>query len=172
MLTLSTLENTHRPKKNRKRVGRGVGSGTGKTCGRGHKGDKSRSGYKRRYGNEGGQKPLYKKLPTRGFCNERFRLRYFAISLGLIEKLYEEGELVSLSTLADKGIHVERDAKGLKVLANGELTKKVSIEAHAFSAAALEKLGNLKISYSIVEGSSKESFKGPSKESSNALRGS
>ncbi len=150
MTNLSSLKNTHRPTKNVQRIGRGPGSGRGKTSGRGNKGDGSRSGYQRRFGHEGGQKPLYKKLPTRGFSNLRFARRYHAISLSVIERLYRDGEVVSIETLADKGIALDRKCAGLKILSNGDLTKKVSIEAAAYSAGALEKLQNQKIVHTVV----------------------
>ncbi len=140
MITLSELANTHRPSKKVQRVGRGVGSKRGKTCGRGNKGDKARQGYKQTYGQEGGQIPLYKKLPTRGFTNGKFRNVNFAINLGMIDKLYKDGEVVSLKTLQEKGFAPRRIPGGLKILSNGELKKKVSIQAAFVSEAAAEKL--------------------------------
>src|SRR3990172_831913 len=103
MIILSQLTNTHRPSKQRHRVGRGMGSKCGKTCGRGNKGDKARRGYKHHFGQEGGQIPLYKKLPTRGFTNGMFKNENFAINLGMIDKLFSDGEIVSLNTLQEKG---------------------------------------------------------------------
>jgi len=144
MITLSQLANTHRPKKKVQRVGRGVGSKRGKTCGRGNK------GYKYRFGHEGGQIPLYKKLPTRGFANGRFTSYVFAINLQMIDKLYQDGEIVSLNTLQEKGIAPRRVSGGLKILSNGELTKKVSIEARFFSQATEEKLKKQGISYQKI----------------------
>ena len=91
MITLSTLMNTHRAKEKVQRVGRGLGSKRGKTCCRGVKGDKARSGYNRRYGYEGGQLPLYRKLPCRGFSNARFRSEPVAINLSTIDKLFDDG---------------------------------------------------------------------------------
>src|SRR5690242_5267662 len=108
MMDLSNLANTHRPKKKVQRVGRGVGSKRGKTSGRGNKGDKARRGYLRRYGQEGGQIPLYKKIPTRGFSNERFRIASFAVNLGVIEKFFETGDTVSLETLQERRLAPRR----------------------------------------------------------------
>lgn len=150
MITLSQLANTHRPKQKVQRVGRGVGSKRGKTCGRGNKGDKARQGYKYRFGHEGGQIPLYKKLPTRGFTNGRFASYVFAINLQMIDKLYQDGEIVNLNTLQEKGVAPRRVSGGLKILSNGELTKKVTIEARSFSQATEEKLKKQGISYQKV----------------------
>ncbi len=150
MMNLAQLSNTHRPAKKRYRVGRGMGSKCGKTCGRGSKGDKARRGYKHHFGQEGGQIPLYKKLPTRGFTNGRFKNVLFAINLGMIEKFYTDGEIVSLQTLQEKGIAPRRVPGGLKILSSGELTKKVEIKASFFSQAAQEKLKLKGISFQEV----------------------
>jgi len=139
MTSLNNLQNTHRPHKPRKRVGRGIGSGTGKTCGRGEKGMGSRSGSKRRLGYEGGQFRTFMKLPIRGFSNVRFQKRLDAINLSQIESLYENGETVSLDTLRDRGFLTGK-SYGIKILGNGELTKKVIIEAEEVSDTAREKI--------------------------------
>src|SRR6185436_4473474 len=99
MMTLSQLSNTHRPRKKVQRVGRGVGSKRGKTCCRGGKGDSARRGYKARPGHEGGQLPLYRKLPTKGFPNGRFKSEVHAINLGRLNQLFEDGAVVNLETL-------------------------------------------------------------------------
>jgi large subunit ribosomal protein L15 len=151
MVKLSELKNTSRPKKKIQRVGRGIGSGRGKTSGRGEKGDGSRSGYKRRYGYEGGQVPLYRKLPIRGFTRGRFVKPSQAINLSDIEDYFNDGDVVNMATLREKGLIHRRLPSGIKILSNGELTKKVTIEANAFSKAAAEKLESLKISFTIVE---------------------
>ncbi len=140
MTTLATLQNTTRPYKKIQRVGRGVGSGRGKTCCRGQKGDKSRSGYKRRYGKEGGQLPLFRKLPTRGFANGRFRKEVVAVNLGLIDKLYSDGEVVSEQTLREKRILTRASSVGFKILNHGKLTKKVTFEVEFLSQAARDQL--------------------------------
>lgn len=151
MITLSNLKNTHRAKKNVRRVGRGVGCKKGKTCGRGAKGDKSRSGYKRRYGQEGGQLPLYRKLPTRGFSNARFRLEVASVNLALIETHFKNGEVVNLENLREKGLIPRRQLPGgIKILGQGELKKKVTVEAHYFSQSAKDKLEKNSISYKEI----------------------
>lgn len=150
MMKLSELSNSHRPSKKVRRVGRGMGSKRGKTCGKGNKGDKARRGYQRRHGQEGGQMPLYKKLPTRGFTNGRFKKVDFAINLGMIERLFQDGDVVSLIALQQKGYAPRRVDAGLKILSKGELTKKVTIEAAAFSAGAEEKLKKQGIKFTQV----------------------
>lgn len=150
MINLSTLTDTHRHRKKVQRVGRGVGSKRGKTCGRGSKGDKSRSGYKYQFGREGGQLPLYRKLPCRGFSNSKFRKEVCAVNLGKIEEFYLDGEVVNFDSLRQKGLVSREAVRGIKILSDGELTKKVTIEAHAFSQTAKEKLEKLAIPYKIV----------------------
>ena len=150
MLTLSALKNTHRPKKNVQRVGRGNGSKRGKTCCRGSKGDKARSGYKRRYGREGGQLPLYRKLPTRGFTNAKFKTKIFTLNLSDIQDLFDDGDKVNMDVLLYRKIATPVYAGGLKILSMGELTKKVEIEAVAISAQAQEKLKMNNISFKIL----------------------
>lgn len=150
MNTLSTLKNTTRPKKKIQRVGRGEGSGRGKTCCRGNKGDKSRSGYKRRYGQEGGQLPLYRKMPRRGFSRARFAKEGLSINFSLINLMYADGETVSVETLRKKGYAPRQLPGGLKILAVGKLDKKVKIEAHAYSANAKKALEEQKIEHKVV----------------------
>jgi len=147
MITLSTLSNTHRPHQQVQRVGRGLGSKRGKTCCRGSKGDSARRGYKSRFGNEGGQLPLYRKLPVRGFSNGRFKSEVYAINLSLITQLYQDGETVNTKTLREKGCCPREVCGGLKILSNGDIKKKVTIEAHAFSKGAIAKLEKAKISF-------------------------
>lgn len=129
------LSNLRAPKganSNKKRVGRGMGSGIGKTSGRGHKGQGSRSGSRLMRGFEGGQMPLHRRLPKRGFTNI-FRTEYFVLGLGTIAEL-GEAEL-TLEKLQERGIVKGRN-KLVKVLANGELNSAVTVHAHKFSAAA------------------------------------
>ena len=121
-------------KRSRKRVGRGPGSGTGKTAGRGHKGQKSRSGYSRRYGFEGGQMPLVRRIPKRGFTNI-FRIEFEIVNLRDLERVFADGDTVSPEMLAEKGL-IRRGKKRVKVLADGALKKKLTVQAHKFSAAA------------------------------------
>lgn len=149
MIKLSELENSSRDLKKSKRVGRGISSGRGKTCGRGTKGAGARSGYKRRYGYEGGQFRLYMKLPIRGFSNERFRKRYDSINLDLIDKLFNDGDVVSLESLRERG-YIKGVSYGLKVLGNGTLTKKISIQAASYSDSAKQKLQEANIEFAIV----------------------
>lgn len=146
MFSLNNLKNTHKERKPRKRVGRGIGSKHGKTCGRGEKGAGSRSGYKRRYGKEGGNEPLFKKIPIRGFNNKRFQKKYDVVNLLHIEQLFEDGEIVNINTLREKGF-LSGPSHGLKVLGTGDLTKKVKIEADSISDGAQVKLKNSKITF-------------------------
>lgn len=150
MITLSNLTNTTRPKKKVQRIGRGQGSGRGKTSGRGEKGDKSRSGYKRRYGKEGGQLPLFRKLPCRGFSNVQFANEIYTINLGMIDQIYSDNEVVSLETLREKGYLNKNKVVALKILSDGEITKKVTIEAQALSKTAKTKLEDAGISVTIT----------------------
>ncbi len=151
MTQLDQLTNTTRPKKKIQRVGRGPGSGRGKTSCRGHKGDGSRSGYRRRFGYEGGQVPLYKKLPCRGFTRGRFTPTIaLSINLEQLDKIYENGEVVNLSSLREKGILSKSKRGGLKILSRGELSKKVTIEAHSFSKEAARKLEQGSISFKVL----------------------
>ena len=119
------------------RKGRGPGSGNGKTAGKGHKGQNARSGGGVRLGFEGGQLPLYRKLPKRGFKNH-FAKEYAIINVSDLNK-FEDGATVNLETLMNAGI-IRKPLCGLKVLGNGEITKKVTVEAAIFSASAKEKI--------------------------------
>ena len=119
------------------RRGRGAGSGNGKTAGKGHKGQNARSGGGVRPGFEGGQLPLYRKLPKRGFKN-RFAVNYAIVNVSALNK-FEDGAVVDLATLVEKRI-VRKPLDGLKVLGNGELTKKLTVKATVFSATAKEKI--------------------------------
>ncbi len=125
----------------RKRVGRGPGSGLGKTAGRGEKGQKSRSGFARKPGFEGGQMPLHRRVPKRGFSNEPFRKQFAYVNLGRLE-VFEAGTIVTPELLLKQGI-VKRLRDGLKVLADGELTKALTVHAHRFSAKAKERIAGL-----------------------------
>ena len=122
------------------RKGRGVGSGNGKTAGRGHKGQNSRSGGGVRPGFEGGQMPLYRRLPKRGFNNSRFASHYIEINVQDLE-IFADGTTVDSALLADTGIlSVAKVNDGIKVLGTGELTKKLVVKAKKFSASAKEKI--------------------------------
>jgi large subunit ribosomal protein L15 len=129
-------------KRQRKRVGRGPGSGNGKTAGRGHKGQKSRSGYSRRYGFEGGQMPLVRRIPKRGFTNI-FRVEFQVVNFRDLERVFSEGDTVSPESLIEKGL-VRGGKRPIKVLADGDLSKKLIVRAHKFSGSAragIEKAG-------------------------------
>jgi large subunit ribosomal protein L15 len=141
MTLLSNLKNTHTYRKNVQRVGRGVGSRRGKTSCRGHKGAKSRSGYKRRLGNEGGQLPLYRKIPCRGFSNARFEMDIYAINLARVNELYQEGETVSRQSLIEKGILPMTSKAEVKVLAGGKLTKSLKFDVKHMSSSVKQLLG-------------------------------
>ena len=119
------------------RKGRGPGSGNGKTAGKGHKGQNARSGGGVRPGFEGGQLPLYRKLPKRGFKN-RFAKNYAIVNVADLNR-FNDGDRVTLAALIEAGI-VRKELDGLKVLGNGELTKKITVEAKVFSATAKEKI--------------------------------
>ena len=141
-MELNDLRPAKGAKRTRRRVGRGPGSGLGKTAGRGHKGQKSRSGYARRFGFEGGQMPLVRRIPKRGF-NNRFRVEYQVVNLRDLERAFDNGETVSPEQLIGKGL-VRAGAERVKILAAGELTKKLTVQAHGFSQpakAAIEKAG-------------------------------
>ncbi len=150
MLTLSELKNTSRPKKKIQRVGRGIGSKRGATSGRGTKGDGSRRGYSRRFGYEGGQVPLYRKLPVRGFTRGRFVKVSKGVTLADIERHFADGETANPETLREKGMIPRLVPGGIKILARGEVTKKIRIEAHAFSAGAKLKLESRSIQYQVI----------------------
>ena len=119
------------------RVGRGTGSGNGKTAGKGHKGQNARSGGGVRPGFEGGQIPLYRKLPKRGFHN-KFAKTYSIVNVDVFNK-FEDGAVVDLASLMENKI-VRKANDGLKVLGNGEITKKITVKAAVFSATAKEKI--------------------------------
>ena len=135
-MNLSNLKPPAGQKHSPKRIGRGMGSGMGKTATRGSKGARSVSGYSIMRGFEGGQMPLHRRLPKRGFTNI-FKKHYALVNLGRLDKL--EGDQFNPERLAELGVvHKLRD--GLKVLGSGELTRKIRIEAHLFSKSALEKI--------------------------------
>lgn len=149
MFNLSNMQDTTRPKRKFRRLGRGTGCKRGKTCGRGEKGDGSRQGYRRRFGYEGGQVPLYLKLPVRGFTRGGFKEESVAIPLTLIDKKYNDGEKVNLTTLREKGMIPRKVPGGVKIL-DGTLNKKVQIEAHSYSKAAAAALEKNKIEHTII----------------------
>ncbi len=137
-MKLHELEKNIGAKQAKKRVGRGPGSGLGKTCGRGQKGQKARSGGSINPVFEGGQLPLYRRLPKRGFSNYLFKKEYAVINLGDLN-VFENGTLVTPALLKEKGI-IKKQLSGIKVLGNGKLEKKLTIQANKFSASAIEKI--------------------------------
>ncbi len=134
---LESLKPARGAVKNKKRIGRGPGSGWGKTAGRGHKGAKSRSGYSRRYGFEGGQMPLIRRLPKRGFVNN-FAKELATVNVRDLER-FPEGTVVTPELLQTTGL-IRKLGDGLKVLGDGELKKNLVVQAHRFSATAIAKI--------------------------------
>ena len=120
------------------RKGRGPGSGNGKTAGKGHKGQNARSGGGVRPGFEGGQNPLYRRLPKRGFYN-RFAKEYAIVNVALLDKRFNDGDVVDVNALVENGI-IKNIKSGIKVLGNGEISKKLTVKASIFSGAAKEKI--------------------------------
>lgn len=135
-MNLSQLKPPAGQKRASRRVGRGMGSGHGKTSGRGHKGQRSVSGFRRMLGFEGGQMPLHRRLPKRGF-NNIFRKQYAIVNVGRLEKL--DGDTFDADHLRALGV-VKNIKDGLKILGNGELTRIITVKAHLFSKTAEEKI--------------------------------
>lgn len=128
-------------KTEKKRVGRGTSSGMGKTSGKGHKGQKSRAGYSRKAGFEGGQLPLYRRIPKRGFSNALFKCRYAVINLSDLNR-FDENTVVTPELLKESGI-VKNQLDGIKVLGKGKLEKKLTVKANKFSLTAKESIESL-----------------------------
>ena len=122
----------------RRRIGRGIGSGSGKTSGRGHKGWGARSGSSRRPGYEGGQMPIYRRVPKRGFTNAAFRTDYTIVNVGALND-FEDGATVDLQAVIGRGL-ASMNTPLLKVLGNGELKRKLTVRAQKFSKSAAEKI--------------------------------
>ena len=137
-MKLHELKSNEGAFKTSKRVGRGTASGHGKTSGKGHKGQNARSGGGVRPGFEGGQLPLFKRLPQRGFSNAMFKKVYATINVSDLEK-FDNGAVVTPELLKEMGI-LKKQLSGVKVLGNGELTKKITVKAHKFSKSAIEKI--------------------------------
>ena len=135
------LENLPKSKETKvnKRVGRGPGSGMGKTSTRGENGQKSRSGASIAAWFQGGQSPLYRRIPKRGFNNKRFRTEFATINLDTLSKFFKNGDTVTPEILRERGI-IKKQLCGIKVLASGELDKKITIKAHRFSSKAVTKI--------------------------------
>lgn len=137
------LENLPKSKETKvsKRVGRGPGSGMGKTATRGENGQKSRSGASIPAWFQGGQTPLSKRLPNRGFNNKQFETKYATINLSELDKFFDDGDIVTPEVLKERKI-IKKQLSGIKVLGSGELTKKITVKAHRFSAKAVTKIEN------------------------------
>jgi len=140
-MKLNTMHPNDGATTTKKRVGRGIGSGLGKTSGKGHKGQNARSGGGVRPGFEGGQLPLFRRLPKRGFSNARFKVEYATINLSDLNR-FEDGAVVTPELLKEMGL-VKNQLDGIKVLGNGTLEKKLTVKAHSFSASAKEKIESL-----------------------------
>jgi large subunit ribosomal protein L15 len=138
-MDLSNLTNTPGARHRRKRVGRGCGSGMGKTSTRGHKGQAARKGHKQKLGFEGGQMPLVRRLPKRGFNNARFNDKALAVNLADLEKKFETGAEITIEALAKAGFSDNKRPK-VKILAKGELTKKFAVKGVPCSASAKAKI--------------------------------
>jgi large subunit ribosomal protein L15 len=137
-MKLHELKPAEGAKHARKRIGRGIGSGTGKTAGKGHKGQNARSGGGVRLGFEGGQTPLFRRLPKRGFNNSVFATEYAEVNVGKLNK-FEAGTVVTPELLKEAKI-IKSLKDGVKILGNGELTVGLTVQAQAFSKSAIEKI--------------------------------
>ncbi|HOL72895.1 MAG TPA: 50S ribosomal protein L15 [Bryobacteraceae bacterium] len=135
-MNLSALKPPAGQTKNKRRVGRGMGSGRGKTSGRGHKGQHSISGFSQKRGFEGGQMPLHRRLPKRGFRNI-FKKEYAVVNVGVLQRL--EGDQFTPERLLELGV-IKTLGDGLKILGSGELTRPIQVQAHLFSKSAQEKI--------------------------------
>jgi large subunit ribosomal protein L15 len=136
-MSLSNLKPPKGAKHAKKRIGRGQGSGNGKTAGRGHKGAKSRSGFKFKRGFEGGQMPLHRRVPKRGFHNP-FRVEYAVVNLDTLGEAFEAGAVVTLEALREAGLL--NGGQRLKVLGRGDIGKALTVHAHKFSGTAADKI--------------------------------
>ena len=137
-MDLSNLKPAERSKFSKKRVGRGHGSGTGAQAGRGHKGAKSRSGFKFKRGFEGGQMPLHRRIPKRGFHNE-FRTESAVVNLDTLAERFDAGTVITPELLREQGV-IRSKGQKIKVLARGDISKNLTVQAHKFSGKAAEKI--------------------------------
>jgi large subunit ribosomal protein L15 len=148
-MDLSNLKPAERSKFSKKRVGRGQGSGNGVQAGRGHKGAKSRSGFKFKRGFEGGQMPLHRRIPKRGF-NNPFRVEYAIVNLDTLAERFEAGTVITPELLRERGlIHSVRHP--IKVLARGDISKNFTVQAHKFSGKAAERIAAAGGSTAVLE---------------------
>lgn len=166
MLDLSSLSPPAGSKKKRKRVGRGPSSGSGKTSGRGHGGQKSRSGYSRRFGFEGGQLPLARRMPKRGFT-QMARHPFAEVNVDVLGMAFDDGAEISKETLLEKGLIKKNRAGGVKVLGRGEVVKKFKLKIEAITGSAREKIeaagGTIELTEAPVSRAVKNRGKGGSK---------
>ncbi len=137
-MKLHELVSSEGSRQSKKRLGRGPGSGLGKTSGKGQKGQKARSGGGKGAVFEGGQLPLYRRLPKRGFTNAKFKIEYAVVNLDDLNR-FEDGTVVTPALLKENGL-VKKSYDGIKILGEGELKKKLTIQANKFSASAIEKI--------------------------------
>jgi large subunit ribosomal protein L15 len=137
-MDLSNLKPAERSKFSKKRIGRGQGSGTGTQAGRGHKGAQSRSGWKFKRGFEGGQMPLHRRIPKRGFHNP-FRIEYAVVNLDTLGDRFDAGTVVTPELLRERGV-VRTSRQPVKILGRGDIAKKLTVRAHKFSGKAAEKI--------------------------------
>ena len=137
-MDLSNLKPSEGSKHSKKRIGRGQGSGQGVQAGRGHKGAKSRSGFKFKRGFEGGQMPLHRRVPKRGFYNE-FRTEYAVVNLDTLAERFDADTVVTPELLRERGV-ISSARQPIKVLARGDISKKLTVRAHKFSGKAAEKI--------------------------------
>jgi len=137
-MDLSNLKPAEGSKSSKKRVGRGQGSGNGVQAGRGHKGAKSRSGFKFKRGFEGGQMPLHRRIPKRGFHNG-FRTEYAVVNLDTLADRFDDGTVITPELMRERGL-IHSTRQPIKVLARGDISKKLTVQAHKFSGKAAEKI--------------------------------
>ena len=135
--------------KKRKRIGRGKGSGNGKTAARGHKGQHSRAGASFHLAYEGGQMPLFRRLPKRGFNNAQFTTRYEIVNVSQLERFFDDGQTINIKELATAGL-INSAKSRVKILGDGELTKKLTVAAHKFSKSAEQKISGCGGSVKVV----------------------
>jgi large subunit ribosomal protein L15 len=149
-ISLNNLRPSEGSTHKKKRVGRGPGSGLGKTAGRGNKGQKSRSGYSAKIGFEGGQMPLHRRLPKRGFTNI-FKKEWIEVSLGALDQHFNAGDEVTTELLHERGI-IKKAKRDVVVLGTGEITKALKVAAHRFTKSAREKIEKAGGSITIITG--------------------
>ena len=159
MIDLSNLSPAPGSTHSRKRVGRGTSSGNGKTAGRGQKGQKSRSGGAPRVGFEGGQMPLYRRIARKGFSNYPFKKEYVCINVEQLEACFNDGETVNKASLSEKGFISAKSNVLVKVLGNGDISKKLTVDVDKVSASAKEKIEKAGGSVKVAETAASDNTK-------------